>query len=553
MKPWWAAGSWLGLVLATGAFRFVSWVEGGSVPPGFVLLPVPELLLLWVWALYAEGGKGGRTAAFLVWLTGGFLVVWNLGEGFYRYFYRDHFDPATDLALVSGLFDMLFQTSFFRSGPGVALVFLLAAAGILAIGWLVEKGSRLVVATVPRNPWARGAGAVLFLAAAGGQYLGIPGDSPLTRAISTAQRSQEPLAASPAPAPPVPVPEAGAEAVPARNRPGLYLLVVESYGHTLFSQDAYRKALTPAYERLDLALAEGGWSARSGFLRSPTFGGRSWLADATLLTGIRIRNQEQYDQVAEAGEPNLTHQLGDRGYFRILAAPGTLQAGPAWKKTFAFDRYFFDGDFGYRGPAIGGLGRLSDQFLLRHLGEQARAAPGPVFAFGLLVSSHTPFERLPAYVDDWETLGDGSLYRSPGGILPLAGRAEGYLASIEYVFRCLGGFLARYPGPDDVVVIVGDHQPLIPVSETEATFSVPIHVLARNPDRLAGLAELDLDPGLVPRDRPLPHPGMEALPAVLLGMLGLHEDQKPVGQVPRPQQGVEGVAAHQVLGPGPGP
>jgi len=508
-----AVAAWLAVVLATGAFRLVSWVPG-SMSAAFVLLPVPEVLLLLAFRLAALRPHR-LPVRVLVWLTAGVLVVGNLGELFYRFFYRDHFDPATDLFLLPGLLDMLLQTGFFRSGPGLAVVALLVAGIVLAAGWLVEKGLDAIGGIFPTTPRRRTVVVVILLVAAVCQYA--------WALTSTVPPANPPPAAEAAPNVP-------AELVPVAG--SVYLLVVESYGHTLFTRSDYRQAMVPVYERFQKTVEAGGWSARSGFLRSPTFGGRSWLADATLLTGQRIRNQEQYDQVVKAAQPNLTQEFGRRGAFRLLAAPGTLQADQAWKRTFAFDRYLFDGGLGYRGPAIGGLGRVSDQFLLYRVGEEARAAGKPVFAQVLLVSSHTPFERLPVYLERWEDLGDGSVYRQDGGILTLGGGGEGYLASIDYVFRCLEGFLERYPGPDDLVVIVGDHQPLIPVSEQDSTFSVPVHVLARNPARLEAMAAWGLDAGLIPRDRPLPHPGLEVLPAIVLSALPPSEGQQAVGQSP---------------------
>ena len=41
-----------------------------------------------------------------------------------------------------------------------------------------------------------------------------------------------------------------------------------------------------------------GYSAQSAFLTSPTFGGVSWLAHATLQSGMWVDSQQKYDRLA---------------------------------------------------------------------------------------------------------------------------------------------------------------------------------------------------------------------------------------------------------------
>ena len=50
----------------------------------------------------------------------------------------------------------------------------------------------------------------------------------------------------------------------------------------------------------DRRLRAAGFASRSAFLTSPTAGGSSWLAHATLLSGLWIDNQQRYDDLAPA-------------------------------------------------------------------------------------------------------------------------------------------------------------------------------------------------------------------------------------------------------------
>jgi hypothetical protein len=323
--------------------------------------------------------------------------------------------------------------------------------------------------------------------------------------------------------------------MPARL-PDVHVFIVESYGHTLFTRERYREAMEPVYHEFADFLETRGWQGASSFLSSPAFGGRSWLADATLLAGTRIRTQEQYDAYLVSGSRNLSHRMGELGYHRILAASGTQYSTPDWKAIHEFDSYLLEKDFGYRGPFIT-FGRMPDQFMLYRTalqgagfssGHEAGVEAGikvPLFGWYLLSNSHVPFEAQPEYVDDWDSLGDGSIFHDGhvryfrnnwlwGGEFP-----EGYLFSIEYELRIIREFMDRYLDPESLVIILGDHQPRIPIAEPESSYSVPVHVLSGNAFLLEPLIDRGFQPRIVPDDEVLPHRGMEEFPQLLLDIL----------------------------------
>ncbi len=121
-----------------------------------------------------------------------------------------------------------------------------------------------------------------------------------------------------------------------------------------------------------------------------------------------------------------------------------------------------------------------------------------------LVSSHAPFSRIPAYIDDWDRLGDGSIYNAAPNLLFnngwIRGEAydEGYAASIRYDITVLTEYLTRFLHGNELVVVVGDHQPKFPVTVRDAPFTVPLHIISRDPKLLAPLARMGFTPGLVP-------------------------------------------------------
>ena len=85
---------------------------------------------------------------------------------------------------------------------------------------------------------------------------------------------------------------------------------------------------------------------------------------------------------------------------------------------------------------------------------------------------------------------------------------EGYTAGIMYSLRSTFEFLIRYLPENAVAVVVGDHQPRLPVRERGASSSVPIHVISRRGDLPDAFSAFGFTPGLVP-EQPLPHRGME--------------------------------------------
>lgn len=514
-----------------GVFRLVPW-DRSSYPlpwaaPFATALPVPELLLaLLVASLLSSGGsRFHRATGWLLSLVLGVLAAWSIGEWFYRFFYRDHVMLLRDLRLLPGMMNMLFSGS-----GGADLVMRLAtyASAVLATLLLGRSLYLLTLLASRRLPVALpGRVAMLagLLALAALQYALVPGDTPLPLIAASLSSSGVPDVTR---EPGGPAAKDLAQAAPETSGqlPEVHVFIVESYGHTLFTRKAYRQAMEPVYREFEGFLSARGWHGASSFLSSPAFGGRSWLADATLLAGMRIPNQEQYDAYLVSGSRNLSHRLGELGYHRILAASGTQYSTPDWESIHEFDSYLLEEDFGYRGPFIT-FGRMPDQYLLYRTAKLFPDLEGPLFGWYLLSNSHVPFEAQPEYVDDWDSLDDGSIFHDAnvqyfknnwlwGGEFP-----EGYLFSIDYELKIIREFMDRYLDPHSLVIILGDHQPRIPISEPESSYSVPVHVLSGNAALLEPLLARGFQSRMVPEDEALPHRGMEEFPQLLMAILDL--------------------------------
>jgi hypothetical protein len=292
-------------------------------------------------------------------------------------------------------------------------------------------------------------------------------------------------------------------ALPGLKGRDVYIVFFESYGTVVLDDPRYSGRIVPALAQFAQEVEGAGWHLLSNRIVSPTFGGGSWLAHGTIESGIKL--DLVLDRlITRSRRQTLARYLRAAGYRSIEVMPGTKTPAEGYR-FWGFERSIYAADLGYDGPAFGWF-RIPDQYTLRRFDEtEAAAGHGPLFAQIVLVSSHTPFAPLPPYVADW---GARPLY---GGISPaqrqhIAAPPDWshleipYADSIVYDLRTLGAWLARRPG-DALVVILGDHQPPSFVSGEKQPWTVPIHVLSRDPDLLRPFrAQGYVDGPLPPRD-----------------------------------------------------
>ena len=297
------------------------------------------------------------------------------------------------------------------------------------------------------------------------------------------------------------------------NRAPVFLFVVESYGQTVFSDPDHAARVVPVVKATEADLRAAGFHMCSAYLASPTFGGSSWLAHGTLASGVRLNSQIRHDLLLGSHLVPLAEYFNRAGYRTVCAMPGTLWPSPAGR-FFRFQRTVNAADFGYKGPDFA-WAPMPDQYVLDWVYRQEiQHASEPLMVEFILVSSHAAFDLQAPYVEDWQRLGDGSLFNSlealkfPGAWSDPPRLAEAYSAAIVYEFRLLREFIRRFLAGGELVVIMGDHQPCAPVTGANASWSVPVHVISRNPDAIRRFVQRGYTEGLVPGQAP-PHPGME--------------------------------------------
>jgi hypothetical protein len=284
------------------------------------------------------------------------------------------------------------------------------------------------------------------------------------------------------------------------------LVFIESYGRVAVQGSSVSPRIDAVLDRGEAQLRAAGFSSRSAFLTSPTFGGLSWLAHSTLQAGVRVDGQWRYNRLVEQDRLTLTRAFKRAGWRAVGAMPGNRRAWPEGSTFYGYDRVYDRRNFGYRGPNFA-VAPMPDQYTLlalqrRELGKRRRP---PLFAEVDLISSHAPWTRVPRFIA-WDDVGDGSIFnRLPveaSTRASLFGDAEraraAYGHSIEYSLRTLFSFVQRYGDDDLVLVVLGDHQPATIVTGQGASHDVPISVIAHDPEVLERIAGWSWEQGISP-------------------------------------------------------
>jgi len=283
------------------------------------------------------------------------------------------------------------------------------------------------------------------------------------------------------------------------------VVFVESYGRVALDDPGLAPGVGAVLDTGTRRLEHAGFGSRSAYLTSPTFGALSWLAHATLQSGLWIDSQPRYDVLVTSPRLTLTSLFGQAGWRTVAAVPANNRDWPQGE-FYDFDRVYDSRNIGYEGPRFG-YPTMPDQYTLDavHRLELAPEPRRPVMAEVDLITSHAPWSRVPRLVDQ-AGVGDGSVFEgmpqtlpSEADIWPDRDRIrEAYGHAVQYSLRAFVRFLTTYGDDDLVVVMLGDHQPATVVSGEDAGRDVPITVLARDPAVLDRIDGWSWDPGLRP-------------------------------------------------------
>ncbi|MBT2323397.1 hypothetical protein J7E62_13680 [Variovorax paradoxus] len=300
------------------------------------------------------------------------------------------------------------------------------------------------------------------------------------------------------------------------------LIFAESYGVSSLDDPHQAAALAPQRAQLMQALAAGGRQVVSARVRSPTFGGASWLAHAALLSGVDTQDPGAYELLLTTTRSTLVQHFKAHGWRTVNWMPGLQKPWPEGS-FYGFDRYADAERIGYRGPPLG-YWRVPDQASMALLHAQELAAPpaerAPRFVVFPTLTSHAPFRPIAPYVPDWQRLLRADAY-TPAELAQARSRpaswtdpVPAYIESLAYTFHWLGDYLSGRAPPQLLTIVIGDHQPMASVSGAGASWDVPVHVISADKSLLKRFEALGFTPGLLPMQPSTA--GMHALTPLLV-------------------------------------
>ncbi len=130
------------------------------------------------------------------------------------------------------------------------------------------------------------------------------------------------------------------------------LVFVESYGKVAIQDPSFSPGVITTLDRDTKRLQAAGFSARSGFLTSPTFGGLSWLAHSTMQSGTWVDNQLRYDQLVASDRMTLSDAFKRAGWRTVGDVPSNNRAWPQGTSFYHFDKLYDRRNVGYQRPEV---------------------------------------------------------------------------------------------------------------------------------------------------------------------------------------------------------
>jgi hypothetical protein len=302
------------------------------------------------------------------------------------------------------------------------------------------------------------------------------------------------------------------------------LFFIESYGAITFERPAFSEPLQPSRRLLEQAIADTGHQVVSAFVTSPTFGGSSWFAHVTLLSGISVQDPDTNAELLQQQRETLPTAFSRRGYRTLAVMPGMWSP---WVegRFYGFSDIYNAPRLDYHGPPFGWWD-LNDQFTYAKLDEVelVKGERPPAFVFLPTISTHTPFTPTPPYQPDWRRMTSASPYdladldRAYAQEVDWTNLRPAYIRAVTYSYETLAGYLRQHQHNDYVMILIGDHQPPALVSGEGASWDVPVHIITARQPILDRLQQAGFVSGLTPKGPSLGP--MHALTGTLLGAFG---------------------------------
>lgn len=472
-----------------------------------MLAQLPLELPLIVLGLIAFSGRAQSALRVLVVALLALMLLFKLANmGAYFGFARD-FNPLVDTLMVPVVLDTLAKGRGFATAAGAVLAAVtVLGAVIAALVW----ATNVIIRGVPRHAQALVAGVAFALT----MLAFLPGPNAFAT-LNAAMFLRDQAAAMSRNIKDAAAFRAQLLEDPFKDLPREHLLAglkghdvlvifVESYGRSSLDHPDYSDTVRGALRRFGGMLETKGFAARSAWLDSPTFGGESYLAHSTVLSGLWVDNQQRYTQLLRSARGTLVSDFNAAGWRTVTVMPEITMPWPE-VDYFKYGNVYTAANLGYKGAPFGYM-TMSDQFAMAALerGELAASERRPVMATVGLVSSHIPWAPLPTLVP-WDAVGDGTVFteartpesadevwRDPKRI------AQFYARSIAYSLETLMSFVETYGNDRTLLLIIGDHQPMTFIAGEGASHEVPVHLIAKDAAVIAALEQGSWTRGMEP-------------------------------------------------------
>jgi phosphatidylglycerophosphate synthase len=280
---------------------------------------------------------------------------------------------------------------------------------------------------------------------------------------------------------------------------------VESYGQVAVQGTNFSPGVDAVLRRGTTSLARAGWSTRSAWLTSPSFGGISQLSHSTLQSGLWVNTEQRYAELVGSRRFTLSDAFNKAGWRTVSDSPEDDYTWLPGTSFYHYDQLYDRRNVGYRGPTFS-YASMPDQYTLAAF-QRLELGPGhkPVMAEIDLVSSHYPWAPLPTMVP-WSKVGNGSIFD------PMPARGETRLSilgsaskvrqafgkSIQYSLQALTSWVTELNDPNLVLILLGDEQPSSMVSGAGANHEVVASIIARDPSVFSRIASWHWQNGLLP-------------------------------------------------------
>ncbi|MEM8553688.1 MAG: sulfatase-like protein [Pseudomonadota bacterium] len=427
--------------------------------------------------------------------------------------YQRPFNPMVDMSLASAGVNLATNTFGNLAGYGFLVAFGSAFAGLALAIWLSLMCWAKV--SLPAVGRAVGGGVAVLFAAVTIADVGHrqsywtlaqdpPGSSYTTwlshRRLLMVQDTAAHLADF----------RAQARQDPYAHASGLFVLIgdrdvlivfIESYGRASFDHPPYAATHLPILTSAERTLAEAGLAMRSGWLKSPTAGGQSWLAHGAFASGLWTHDNGTYRAMLKSDRKSLFHLAQEAGFRTNVVMPAITMDWPE-VNHMEFEQVVTADGLGYAGAPFNWV-TMPDQYTLSAyapvLGTDARRD----FTQIALISSHAPWVPV-APILPWDDIGDGSVFTPHAEAGPTPREVwqdrdwirDQYRLSVAYSLEVTFDHIARIADEEPLVIVLGDHQPAEFVAQGKSR-AVPIHVIGPE-DVLAHLEQWNWTEGLVP-------------------------------------------------------